>query len=503
MRSSSLVLIVVAVIALILAFTCVSQGGSDDEEGDASFVILHSNDIHCSFSDGLGISTLKALKDSKVAAGETVFMVDAGDFLQGTSYGAVTQGRSAVEVMNAVGYDVGVPGNHEFDYSLSLLLERTPELNYSIICSNLTYADGVSVFPEYLVLEKGGVKIGFFGLLTQKTMTSVKTGYMGGAVITDPVEAAARMVPLLRGMGVDMVVAIGHLGVEHGTMTSDEVCGKVPGIDLFIDGHSHTMMEHGEALDGTELIQSGTVIASAGSYCEAFGVVTVTRDGIDAALYRGEPLYDADVAEAMERVDEEVSWILGAEVASTEVRLNGDRIDIRTGETNLGDLIADAFRWYGGTDLALVNAGGIRSSVEAGEVTFDDVYSVLPYFNSLVKLRVEGRSLYEALERAYVNLDTLGGGLLQMSGMTVTYDPGAEPGSRVVSICVDGKEVEADSVFTFCTTDYVSTGGDRNPAFAGYESEPVGDEAVALAEYLGCLGTVTAASIEMGRQTPI
>ena len=486
-----------AAIALVLAFAYVTSDGPDAEK---HFIILHSNDTHCYFDKNLGMSTLRALKDSKASEGETVFVVDAGDFLQGTPYGTVTAGMSAVEVMNTVGYDVGVPGNHDFDYSLPVLLERAAALNYPLICSNLVHADGSSVFREYVVLEKGGVRLGFFGLLTPSTMNSVKPGNMGDAKITDPVEASERMVAALREMGVDMVVAVGHIGMEKDSITSDEICSKVPGIDLFIDGHSHISMEDGKA-PGRDLIPRGTVIASTGGHCSSFGVVRVDGTEIDAKLYEGEPLGSAEMDAAVSRVAEECNEILSVRISSTEMPLDGGYGSARCGETLLGDLVADAFRWYSGSDAAIVNSGSLRSSISAGSISLNEVYAVLPFLNELVLMEADGSQLYEAMEISYSQMGD--GGFLQVSGMAVTYDPDAEAGSRVVSLEIGGKKVEASSTYMICTSDYIANGGDKYSSFAGCSTEFVEEETVAFAEYLKHLGTIIESSVESGRQVSV
>ncbi len=495
MRSARLVAIAAIAIAVILAFTYVTRDGDD-----GSLVILHSNDTHCHYDDGLGLSTLKALKDSMESEGDTVFVVDAGDFLQGATFGTITQGRSSVDVMNSVGYDVGIPGNHEFDFGFPVLLERASALSYPLICANLSYPDGKSVFPEYVVLEKKGVKVGFFGLLTPDAMISVKAGSMGDAIVTDPVEAASRMVSLLRGMGVDKVVAIGHIGLESATITSDQICDRVHGIDLFIDGHSHTAMENGKA-DGFDLIPGDTVIASTGGHCTSFGIVRIDDGRTEASLYKGEPLRDAQVDEAVRKVREECSAVLGTSIATSEIFLDGEKNDVRTKETNMGDLVADAMRWYGGSDVSAINSGTIRSSIQAGEIILNDVYAVLPFQDDLVILEVEGQRLYDMMESSYSHLGTASGGFLQISGMNVTYDPSAEAGSRVVSIRVNGSEINPGDLYTICTTDYLAKGGDGNTALTGYAYAGVGDNAMALSMYLLRLETVKESDITMDRQT--
>ncbi len=277
------ILVVSSVVVLVVLFASYCVFSDHDDQSDG-FIILHTNDTHCYYGEkgALGFSTLKALKDQKEAEGNTVFVIDAGDFLQGNANGTITEGEASVEVMNVVGYDVGIPGNHDFDFSFQTMMERISELDYPIICSNLVYGStGEEVFQEYIVLEKGGIRLGCFGLLTPDTKNTTMAGNMGDTVVTDPIEASERMVALLQTMDVDYIVAIGHIGITtSATIMSDYICHNVPGIDIFVDGHSHTEMEDGRICDGSrELLESDTVIVSTGAYNRTVGVVTVEKDG--------------------------------------------------------------------------------------------------------------------------------------------------------------------------------------------------------------------------------
>ena len=205
----------------------------------------------------------------------------------------------------------------------------------------------------------------------------------------------------------------------------------------------------------------------------------------------------------MRKVKEECTAVLGTSIATSEVFLDGERNDVRTKETNMGDLVTDAIRWYGESDVSAVNSGTIRSSIQAGEITLNDVYTVLPFQDDLVILEVEGQRLYDMMEASYSHLGTASRGFLQISGMTVMYDPSAEIGSRVVSICVDGSEVDPDGLYTICTTDYLAKGGDGNTALTGYAYAGVGDNAMALSMYLLRLETIKESDITMDRQTAV
>lgn len=480
---------------------------TDSDGSDASFVIIHTNDTHCFYQGdgGVGFPTVTALKE-RYSEDNVVFTVDAGDFLQGNSYGTMTKGEGSIEVMNTVGYDLAVPGNHEFDFGFDVFMEKAGQLDFPIICANLVYKDsGQSVFDEYLVLERGGVKVGFFGLLTTEAPYTTMSGNMGNSEVTDPVAAAKRMVSLLEKEDVDSIVAVGHLGVsKEGHTTSDELCRDVPGIDIFIDGHSHTEMEDGRVCDGSlTLEESDTVIASTGCYLHNVGIITSDSDGISAKLYRGPALTCDTVSNAIDSVVSEVDEKLKTVIGSTEVELIGERNVIRNGETNLGDLVTDAMRISTGSDVALINSGALRTSIETGDITLQMVYDVMPFLNFACTLEVPGSVLWEEMEFSLNLMGASNGGYLQYSGMTVTYDPSAANGQKVTSITIGGSEVDKDATYKVATIEFVAKGGDGNVYFMGYAAQTEDSLDSIFADYIRDIGTITGSTISGGRLVEI
>ena len=501
-KSALAVVATVCVVAVLFAsFIAFNEEGN----GSEGFILIHTNDTHCYYDneDGLGFSTVKGLKDRSIEDGNVTFLVDAGDFIQGNAYGTLTSGEASVDVMNTVGYDVGIPGNHEFDYSFDVLLENTSKLNFPIICSNLIYkTTGESVYPEYLVLEKSGVKIGFFGLLTPDTEVEVRSGFMGDSTITDPIDAAERMVSTLSKMDVDYIVALSHLGVgRDASITSDQLCSKVDGIDIMVDGHSHTEMEDGKVCDGSiELIPSDTIIVSSGCYNKNVGVVTVTSDGdISAKLYRGDRIDDLVVDAVVDEVTERVNELLKEKVGHTDIFLDGARENVRTKETNLGDFVTDAMRIAAGTDVALTNGGGIRTSIDVGDITLKNVYDLNPFLNTLLVFEVTGKDLKDEMEFSYSKYGEKFGGFLQVSGMVVKYDPTKAVGSRIVSIEINGKIIGDDDAFTIVTTDYIAKGGDGNTVLLEKTGKVIGEQLLCLADYFRNTENITDSTIQMGR----
>jgi 5'-nucleotidase len=501
-------ILVASAVIVLLALFCSYLVYDSSEPSDDGFVIIHTNDTHCYYGDdgNLGFSTVKALKDKYESEGKVVFTMDAGDFLQGNSYGTLTEGYASVLVMNEVGYDVGIPGNHEFDFTFPVMMERISELNYPIICSNLVYkSTGESVFPEYIVLEKNGVRLGCFGILTPDTPVTTKKGNMGDSMVTDPIEASKRMVAKLKGMDVDCIVAIGHIGtMKSKYIYSDDICSQVEGIDIFIDGHSHTEMEDGKISDGSrELKPSNTVIASTGCHNKNVGVITVDRDGAISAKLHHEAMSDRKVETVVNEVHLIIDNMLSEKVGHTEVYLDGERSHVRVYETNLADLATDSMRWYTDSQVAFVNGGGIRASIQQGDITLKDVYDVMPFQDDLVTMTVTGQTLYDVMELSYKRTGEMSGSLIQVSGITVHYDTSKDPMSKVVSITIDGEEVDLDATYTVCTIDFLANGGNGMTAFEDYPMQLAGDEAQAFTEYLKYIGNITEDTIQGGRLVPV
>ena len=498
MKDNKMIILAVAVIAVIAALAA-SIVIYNDSDADKSFVIIHTNDSHCHYSgDNCGFETVAALKE-QYSKDSIVFTIDAGDYIQGSPMGPLTKGAASIEIMNSVQYDLGIPGNHEFDYGLASYLEVSKKTTYPIICANMVYKDtGKSVFEEYKVLEKGNVKVGFFGLLTEETVESVKQEGIEDVRITDPIEAAERMVAQLKSEKVDYIVCVGHIGVvDEGFKTSDQICNEVKGIDIFIDGHSHTEMEDGKVCDGSkELLPSDTVIASTGQFLENVGVIKVTNKTISAKLYRGPALENEVVTKTIAKVEAEQEEILKKKIGETEVELEGTKKIIRNNETNLGDFVTDVMRIKSGADIAIINSGALRASIPVGDVTNGSVYAMMPYLNTLVLFEVPGSVLWDAMKQSFAQKDD--GGFLQFSGMTVTYKA-VDGGYEIVSITKDGKEIDKDATYKLAATDYLAGGGDGHEYFTKYKGQEFVEINYSVIDYITEIGTITESTIQGGR----
>ncbi len=486
------VAVIVAVLAVsVCAGYLIGHWDGGDLEGEV--IIIHTNDSHGYYDEYLGFTSVASIAEDYRSRGATVFVIDAGDAFQGTASTMMSHGHSTIPVMNAAGYDLMVPGNHEFDYTLDTYLGYTTELDFPTICSNLVWAEsGESVFDEYVVMEDGGVRIGFFGLLTPDTMDSVYYGYLDDVTITDPFDAAEEMVGILEGLDVDYIVAVGHVGLDpSSSVTSADICSSVGGIDVFIDGHSHTEMEHGKVVDGSiEVDGGGTLIASTGSYIQNVGVVTL-GDVPDAFLVHECGSSDKGVDTIISQIRSDEQEVFGELIGSTLVGLNGERVPNRTGETNMGDLTADSLRWLTGSDIGLINGGVFRASVPAGDIDVGDIYACIPFENFVGVKRVDGATLSDALEHGLSGLPGAAGSFPQISGMEVVYDSSAEPGSRLVSVTIDGSPLDPDEVYTLASIGYVLDGGDGYTMFADMPySGMYGTMIDCLTDYIRWMGTI-------------
>ena len=510
MKRSNIKVIAVATVAIVivLLFSYAYVGNDDgDDSLSGEVYIIHTNDTHAYYDENLGFTRVAALRGDLESRGATVFMLDAGDAFQGTGYTMLTHGGSSVDILNAVGYDLMVPGNHEFDYGFETYLDNAAQLEFDTISANLCYADtGELVFEPYRIIERDGYRLGAFGLCTPDTLDLVMPGYLDDITITDPVEASRQMVEVLQGEDVDCIVALGHIGVDpSSSITSDQICAEVDGIDLFIDGHSHTVMSGGEVVGSDYTLQeSDTLIASTGYALQHIGLVCLTSDeGYTAELVDSyddtDPEIDAVIAEMHARFDETMGEVIG----HSDIELTGERTQSRLMEVGLGDFVTDTIRELTGADVALYNGGSIRAPIAPGDITAGMVYESFPFENYVVTKILTGEQLIEVLEGGLAGLPGAAGGYLQVSGITVTYDSSQPAGSRIVSVIMaDGSQMDPDETYLVASNDYVMAGGDNYPILA--EIEAAGQHGLvydALFDRFSEIGTIT--TIDTGRLTDI
>ena len=486
-------------LSLVMAFTLVVPTAWADEpkEMTGKTVILHSNDVHGAIER---YAYMAALRDEYKGKGAEVILADAGDYSQGTAYVSITKGENAFDMMNAVGYDVATIGNHEFDYGWEQLKANADKATFKIVCADVLEG-GATIFEPYTIIEKGGVKIGFFGMQTPEAQTKANPALIQGLTFLagkDLYDCAQAQVDALETAGADVIICLSHLGVDASSEpnTSYDMLDNTNGIDMVIDGHSHTVMK---ATAETPIQSTGTAFANIG----VIVIDNATKKIVDNFLYEVPGTLTADTAVAAKAYEimEHVNMAYGAVFAKSEVELNGAKAPNgnRDGETNLGDLITDAMLWSIQKNpdsvtvpmenvLAITNGGGIRAPIHKGDVTKKDVNTVLPFGNTVAVVYVTGAELLEALEASTYCTPKAVGGFPQVSGIEFIVDTSAAydandttyPGStyygpksinRVTIIGVNGEEFDPEATYAVITNNFLAAGGDTYYAFANASAQ--------------------------------
>ena len=491
-------------LALVMAFSLAVPAGAANWDDDLTghIVILHTNDVHGAIDN---YASVAALKDAYEAAGAQVLLMDAGDFSQGSTSVNVSEGATAVELMNMAGYDVATTGNHEFDFGYANLKTLMEQAEFPILAANAFTAEGELAMDEAnTTFQLGDVTVGVFGLATPETATKAHPAKLEGVTFLAEDElfaCAQEQVDELTAAGCDYIICLGHLGIDAESTgnRSIDLLENVTGIDVFIDGHSHsTQSDIAEETNGTGMV-GDTILTSTGTKLESVGVVDIAADGtIDASTISMEELNategftpDQDIATRVSEINAQIEEDMGQVIGTSEVDLDGVRENVRASETNLGDLITDAMLWQAGqdneeVDAAITNGGGIRASIAAGDITKKSVNDVLPFGNTLYVVELTGAELLEALEASTYCTPEPVGAFPQVAGIEFTintgaaYDAGenypgttyAEPASinRVTILTVGGQAFDADATYTIVTNDFLAAGGDTYYAFSAAES---------------------------------
>lgn len=486
-------------LSLVMVLGIVILPNSAKAEGATEIKIVHTNDVHGNAEgnedDKVGYAKLKTFIDDVKAENPNTLVLDAGDVLHGTTFATISRGKSMLDLMADIGYDAMVPGNHDFNYGIERLLELAKDSKLEVLAANVVKeADDSNPLTPYIIKEVGGVKVGIFGLATPETKTKSNPLNTDGYKFVDSVEVAKEMVTKLKAEGAEVIVALSHLGLDQeSTERSEIVAEKVEGIDIIIDGHSHTKLDEGKLV-------KDTLIAQTGEHLKNIGVVTLNVEGGKVTSKKAELVEFAKakdlvgneaLVKGIAKVNEENKPFLETVIGKTEVELNGEREFNRKQETNLGNLITDAMREITEADVAITNGGGIRASIAAGDVKMGDVLLTFPFTNYPVKIEVKGSAIVEALEHGYKSYPELAGGFAQISGMTVKFDDKAEAGKRVWEVKVGEELIDLEKTYTLVTNDFMAVGGDGYEMFKGAKklSEyPLLSEI--LADYIGEKGTV-------------
>jgi 2',3'-cyclic-nucleotide 2'-phosphodiesterase (5'-nucleotidase family) len=466
--------IALVLLASLLVFGCASL----PEVEDTTLTIVHTNDTHGRVLegkyDGMGFAKIAVKVANLRAANPNLLLLDAGDTFHGTTLASLSRGESITKVMNYIGYDAQTAGNHDFNYGYERLIELDGLTNHSVLTSNVVDASGESILPPYVIKNVNGLLVGIFGITTPETTYKTHPKNVEGLTFKEPVEVAAEMVAELESK-VHVIIALVHLGVDEDE-TKEEwrgtyIAEHVPGIDLVVDGHSHTALEEGIRIGNTLVVQSG-------SHDKNLGIVTLNYS--EGMVTTKAELFTKDEAanfaqnigllSLIDEIDKENKKITEVIVGNSDVVLDGERDNVRTRSTNMGVFITDALLAETGADFALQNGGGIRTSIDAGPVTRGEVITVLPFGNTVVVKEITGQMMVDIIENGISSLPGASGAYSHVGGLNYTFDVTKEPGSRVLEVLVDGSPIDLNKNYSLATNDFLAAGGDNYKMLVGTKS---------------------------------
>lgn len=469
----------------------------------ADVVILHTNDIHCGVEDNVGVARLSQYKKDLKKQGLAVLLVDAGDAVQGAPIGKLSKGESIVNIMNAIGYDFLIPGNHEFDYGMEQFFRLNSLQKTKYFSCNFTdLRTGNLCLSPYKVVSAGGHKIAFVGVTTPETLATSTPKYFqdengkfiygfsednSGAKIYAAIQKA---VDAAKAEGAEHVIIVGHLGVNGSIpkWSSITIAENTRGVTAIIDGHSHeqfdTLMAKNK--DGKDVL-----ITQTGTKMQTVGKLVIHDDGTMTSTLEKEdtlPNPDPKILKVIEKENKKFEPILKQTVGEALVDLcerdpaTGER-RVRSQETNMGDFVADAFRAVLNTDIALVNGGSLRNKISKGVFTYQDILTAFPFGNMSSAVEVTGQTILDALELSAMNLPDENGGFLQVSGMSYTIDAtipstveldahgsfvAVRGDRRIRDVMIGGKPLDPEKIYTVGGTTYVlKDGGNGMVMFKG------------------------------------
>ncbi|RKD22369.1 5'-nucleotidase [Caminicella sporogenes DSM 14501] len=464
------------VLVFMLIFTSLFTTGTfivNAESNDSiNLTIVHTNDTHARVEEGkyagMGFAKIAAKINELRKNNKNVLVLDAGDTFHGQTIATISKGESIVKIMNTIGYDAMVVGNHDFNYGQKRLLELAEKAKFPLLAANVEREDGTKLLKPYIIKKIGGLNVGIFGLATPETVYKTHPKNVKGLVFKDPVTVAKQVVAELKDK-TDIIIALTHLGMDESSKdTSIKVAKEVDGIDIIVDGHSHTMLPEGMKVNGTLIVQTG-------EYDKNLGIVNLTyKDGkitsMSAKLFTKEEAAnlpkDEKVVKVINEVKSENEKITSVVVGNTDIKLDGERAHVRTRETNLGNLIATAMLKATNADVALTNGGGIRASIEPGEITQGEIITVLPFGNYVVVKEVKGSDLVSAIEHGISSYPEPKGAFPHVAGMTFKFDPAKKPGNRLIEVKVAGQPIDLNKTYKLATNDFLAAGGDDYKMFA-------------------------------------
>ncbi len=471
-----------ALLSLLLLLILVPWGYANQVD----LKIFYVNDFH-SFAEPYkptgadaplgGIAYLAGAVD-RARGKQPCLLLAAGDMIQGNPWANLFRGKSTIDVMNAMRFDAMVVGNHEFDFGPKVLKQRMAQARFPMLGANIK---GLAALKPYVIKNLQGVRIAIIGVVSPETPVTTHPRNVIGLTFSTPENAVKKYLPELK-RRADIIIVLSHCGFQ----ADRELAAKVPGIDVIVGGHSHTKILQPELV-------GRTIIVQAWEHAKGLGVLNLRlKDGKvigfegtfqEISSATGAPNFQ--VQEIVARYARQVDSLLQRTIGETQVDLDGEHV--RTGETNLGDFVADVMRQTAGAEVALINGGSIRTSIPQGKITVKDIYAVLPFDNYLVGISLTGAQVQAALEHGVARLEEQSGSFPQVSGLTFTYSRSAPAGARVKDVTVGGRPLDPQREYVVATNDYLVAGGDGYTVF--------GEALKSAGDYTNLGGTLTSSKL--------
>ena len=466
---------------------------------EVKITIMHTNDVHARIVESkteLGYSRITAAFSDAKSKNPNTLLIDVGDTFHGLPIANIDQGASIVKLMNEMGYSYMTTGNHDYNYGFNRLMELEKAAKFKILAANV-YKDGKRVFTPYIIQTIQGVRVAFFGLATPETAYKTDPKGIEGVSFTDPIVEGRMIANELAGQ-YDVLVLLSHLGIDKSSdPTSIKVAQAIPELDVIIDGHSHT-----ELATLQKENQTPVLIASTGANGVGLGVVdmvvgtnrTVKSKTARTITVANSPELkgDAKIAGMIGDLSKAQDAVLLQVVAKTTVALEGKREIVRTQQSNLGTLIANGMLYVTGADIALMNGGGIRDSIPAGDITMKQIYTVMPFGNYMQTGKLKGSELKAVLENGVGKLPAPDGRFPHLAGWTFTLDVSKPAGERVSNILIGGQPVDLNKDYVFTTLNFEFNGGDDYRMLIGKAQNDFPSDAEIFIKYAQHLGVINA-----------
>ena len=463
---------------ILLLLTTPCNGGST-----AHLTILHVNDVHGHIlpyveksidPDSLmsgGARLAKMIQEERDGNPGGCLLLAAGDMFQGSPISNVFHGRSVIDLMNYLKFDAMVLGNHEFDWGLNVLGDLQSAAVFPFLSANILDGAGKPVLgvKPYITLRRGNLDIAVIGATTPETPYTTKPSNVAGLRFEEPEKVLPAIIEEVRKNGARFVIVLSHLGMPADT----ELAQQVPGIDVIVGGHSHTV--------ATDSVRVGnTIVVQAGYYSLYLGVLDLKIDEETGKIleYTGKQELKAVKSGPEQQVDKTAEGIvegyhekIKAEFSKVVGETSLDLVRRSDDESTMGDLVADSMRESAGTEVAFENAGGLRADILKGPITLEQIYSVLPFDNAIVTMDLTGEQILEVLEKS-ADMDHR---ILQVSGLKVEYNLSRPKGARVVKASIGGEAIKPERAYRVATNDFLAAGGDQFATFTTGRNVTVGD----------------------------